>query len=176
MGKMSSINSISPMQSTSKAQLPLTPGAMKQLVSQIDDQIVALQTQVDLAQTYQEVGLDDGYQRQIDFASWIEQRRDKFDGGNVPTLNAIAFVKSILDVLVEADKPLTERAIKTLCTPYCKDLGVRVTMKGGIVGQILDVNMVCGILEALGLVEVKVDRMTKSEVEVEKAATEVEMV
>ena len=105
-----SSNTNSPPQSTSKAQVPLTPGIMKQLVSQIDDQIAALQTQIDLAEGYQDASLDGGYQRKIDFATWIENRRDKFDGGNVPTLNAITFVKSILDVLVEAKKPLTEKA------------------------------------------------------------------
>ncbi len=169
---MSNTNSPPSQSSTSRTQIPLTPGVMKQLVIQIDDQIAALQTQIDLAEGYQEAGIDGGYQRQIDFANWIENRRDKFDGGNVPTLNAIAFVKSILDVLVEAEKPLTEKAIKALCTPYCKDLGVRVTMKGGIVGQILDVNMVCGVLEALGLVEVKVHRMAKSELEVENTSAD----
>ena len=113
--------------------------------------------------------MDGGYQRQIDFATWIENRRDKFDGGNVPTLNSIVFVKSILDVLVEAEKPLTEKTIKTLCAKYCKDAGVRVTMKGGVAGQSLDVNIVCGVLEALGLVEVKIQKFTKSELEAENS-------
>ena len=36
-------------------------------------------------------------------------------------------------------------------------------MKGGVVGQLLDINMVCGVLEALGLVNVSQSKMMKSD-------------
>ena len=111
------------MSGSKKDRGNLSPDSMRKLVQNIEDHIATFESHLAKVEGYQEENIDFGYQRQIDFSTWIEERRDKFEWGQNPSFNSIVFVKSIMDVLTEADKPLTDKAIKALCSNYCKDLG-----------------------------------------------------
>lgn len=121
-----------------------------QLLAQIDDQIQAFEETIAIVSKYQEDD-DGGYQRIVDFDTWIAERSDKYDFGVVPSFAEIAFVKSVLDVLLIPDGQQTERMVKNLCAHYCKDVGVRITVKGALVGQQLDTSIILNVLEVLGV-------------------------
>jgi hypothetical protein len=131
------------------SSLPLNEASI-QLLAQIDDQIEAFEETIAIVSKYQE-DEDGGYQRVVDFDTWITERSDKYDFGLVPSFAEIAFVKSILDVLLVPDGQLTDRMVKNLSASYCKDVGVRITVKGALVGQQLDTNIILNVLEVLGV-------------------------
>jgi hypothetical protein len=74
----------------------------------------------------------------------------------------VVLVKSIIDTFASSDVPISDKTIKALTTTYCKDVGVRVTVKASLSGQHLDVNYVLGVLEALGLVKTEISKQIKS--------------
>jgi hypothetical protein len=140
------------------------PELLKQLISQVDDQIDLINSRLESCKKYTDE-VDGGYQRHIDFNHWVDERRDKYETGMYPGYASIAFIKSVVDVFIESDAALQEKAIRTKCAPYCKELIVKVNAKGSITGQLLDVNTVCSVLEALGVLEVTTAKILKEEIE-----------
>ena len=64
-------------------QLGQSPEVSKRLIGQLDDQIRAFEETIAAVSKYQSVE-DEGYQRAIDFDTWITERRDKYDFGAMP--------------------------------------------------------------------------------------------
>lgn len=75
-------------------------------------------------------------------------------------------MKSIIDAFSTTNEPLSDKMIKSLASSFCRDVGVRVTIKGSVSGQHLDINFVLGVLEALGLVVTSTAKASETNQEV----------
>jgi len=98
------------------------------------------------------------YQRKEDYNTFLNEKLKTYKVTKDIQPATVFFIRSVIESLCNTS--LTEREVKNKVSDICKDLGIKTTGRGNIVGSPVDVHMACSILCALGFIEADISPTT----------------
>lgn len=133
-----------------KTELPLDAARLELLSDQIDEQLTRFESEIELCE--QSMAAEEGrHRRSVDLEAWRESYRNRYEIVDDVSPSLIFFARCALGYLCSG--AISEKELRLAVIDSCKKSEVRVNNRGGLSGSQVDLSIICGVLQTIGVLD-----------------------